>query len=409
MNYVRRGRAPLASAIECEFLVDPVGSLDEAAEAIAAESSIGTWIDVAAMRPEIGERLAPAVTQIDPASGRVRIAYPLDLFEGGNIAQLLSSVAGNIFGMRQLATLRLVDVSFPEPYVASFAGPAFGLDGIRARLGIHGRPLVGTIIKPKLGLDPEGHAGVAYEAWAGGCDVVKDDENLTSQAFNPFDARVRVTFAALARAEDETGERKLYLANVTAETDEMLRRMEFAARLGARAIMVDLLTAGWSAVQTLTRAAAEAGLAVHAHRAFHAAFTRDPRHGMSMLVVAKLARFAGVDLLHIGTGVGKMHGPPEEVRALAEALRSTGGWGGLRPVFPVASGGLHPLHIPALVANLGQDVLIQAGGGVHGHPGGTRAGARALRQAVDATMQGASLPDFAREHLELAQALEVWG
>jgi ribulose-bisphosphate carboxylase large chain len=189
----------------------------------------------------------------------------------------------------------------------------------------------------------------------------------------------------------------------------MLRRMELAARLGARAIMVDLLTVGWSAAQTLTRAAAEAGLAVHAHRAFHAAFTRDPRHGMAMLVVAKLARLAGVDLLHIGTGVGKMHGAPDEVRSLAEALREHDGWAGLRAVFPVASGGLHPLHIPALVANLGRDVLIQAGGGVHGHPGGTRAGARAMRQAIDAALQGATLADYAPEHRELAQALEVWG
>lgn len=394
----------------CEFLVVPHGcTLAEAAEAIAAESSIGTWTDVAAMRPEIAERLAPAIVEMDESTGRIRIAYPFDLFEVGSLPQLLSSIAGNIFGMKQIANLRLIDIDLPLAYVRAFAGPGCGLDGIRERLGIQGRPLVGTIIKPKVGLGPAEHAAVAYDAWSGGCDVVKDDENLTDQQFNRFPDRLRATLAALARAEDETAERKLYLPNVTAETGEMVRRAHLAASLGSRAVMVDLLTVGWAAAQTLCEEAAALGLAVHAHRAFHAAFTRNPRHGMTMLVVAKLARLAGVDLLHVGTGVGKMEGAPAEVRAIADSLRTSAGWGDLLAVFPVASGGLHALHIPELVATLGIDIVIQAGGGVHGHPSGTRAGARAMRQAVEAAVHDISLTEYARDHPELAQAVEVWG
>lgn len=409
MSYVRN-RPAREDDLVCEFLVEPRGcTLAEAAEAIAAESSIGTWTDVAAMRADIAERLAPAVTHLDEAAGRIRIAYPFELFESGSIPQLISSVAGNIFGMKQVANLRLCDVELPSAYVTSFPGPIHGLEGVRARLGITGRPLVGTIVKPKVGLSAEEHAAVAYDAWSGGCDVVKDDENLTDQSFNRFEDRLRATLAAVARAEETTNERKLYLPNVTAETEEMIRRTRLAASLGSRAVMVDLLTVGWSAAQTLRNETAQLGLVLHAHRAFHAAFTRNPRHGVAMLVVAKLARLTGVDLLHIGTGIGKMEGPPAEVRTLAETLRSSAGWAELLPVFPVASGGLHALHVPDLVANLGVDIVIQAGGGVHGHPGGTRAGAQAMRQAVEASLQHVPLPEYARDHRALAQAVEAWG
>ncbi len=189
----------------------------------------------------------------------------------------------------------------------------------------------------------------------------------------------------------------------------MVRRTRLVAERGGPAVMVDILTVGWSALQTLRAESGRLGLILHAHRAFHAAFTRDPRHGMSMLVVAKLARLVGVDLLHIGTGVGKMHGAPAEVRTLAETLRAASDWGALRPTMPVASGGLHPLHVPALVANLGTELVIQAGGGVHGHPDGTRAGARAMRQAAEATVAGTSLSEYARTQPELARAMEAWG
>lgn len=410
MSYVRSDRTIDPDDLVCDFTVEPRGaSLAAAAEAIAAESSIGTWTDVAAMSESIRDRLAPAVTRLDETTGQVAIAYPLALFEEGNVPQLLSGVAGNIFGMGALAALRLNDVLLPARYLEGFAGPAVGLAGLRDYFGVRDRPLIGTIVKPKLGLPPDQHAAVAFEAWAGGCDIVKDDENLTNQHFNPFAQRLDATLAAAARAETETGERKLYLPNVTAETEEMLRRSRLVHERGAPAVMVDILTVGWAALQTLRAETRRLGLIIHAHRAFHAAFTRNSRHGMSMLVLAKLARLVGVDLLHIGTGVGKMHGEPAEVRALAETLRSPEGWGAIPPTAPVASGGLQPLHVPALVANLGLDLVIQAGGGIHGHPDGTRAGARAMRQAAEAAAANVPLAEYARRHRELARAMEVWG
>jgi ribulose-bisphosphate carboxylase large chain len=329
---------------------------------------------------------------------RIQVAYPQELFEQGNMAQIFSSVAGNVFGMKVLESLRLEDVRWPVKMAASFPGPKFGIKGIRKLLRIPKRPLCGTIIKPKLGLTEKEHARVAYEAWSGGIDIVKDDENLTSQPFNKFDKRVRATLMQRDRAEKKTGERKIYMPNISAEYDEMLRRAELVKNLGGEYIMVDILTVGWSALQALRNE--NLGLVIHAHRAMHAALTRNREHGISMLVLADAAKLCGVDQLHIGTAVGKMEGPKEEVVLLSKRVK---------PVFPVCSGGLHPGIVPELVNMLGNDIIVQAGGGVHGHPGGTVAGATAMRQAIEAAVNGIILNEYARLHKELRLAVEKWG
>jgi len=258
-----------------------------------------------------------------------------------------------------------------------------------------------------------------YAAWVGGIDLLKDDENLTSQSFNKFTERVRECFRLRDKAEKETGERKSYLINVTAETNEMLRRAKVVARAGGEYVMVDILTCGWAALQTLRRECQDLKLAIHAHRAFHAAFTRNRLHGMSMLVVSDVARLVGVDQLHIGTVIGKLESPQDEVLALRDNLQrktiepgpTTLGqhWGRLNSVFPTCSGGLHPGLVPELIKLVGTDIIIQAGGGIWGHPDGGEAGARALRQAIDATLSGANFQDYARGHKELQRAIDTWG
>jgi ribulose-bisphosphate carboxylase large chain len=264
---------------------------------------------------------------------------------------------------------------------------------------------VGTIIKPKLGLKTPDHAKVSYEAWIGGCDIVKDDENLSSQRFNPFEERVTKTLENRDKAEEETGGRKVYLVNVTAETKEMLRRAEFVADNGGEYVMVDILTCGFAALQTLREQ--NLNLVIHAHRAGHAAFTKNPKHGISMRTIAKISRVVGVDQLHVGTVVGKMFETRKEVAENCKALRTE--MGGLKPVLPVASGGLHPGLVPTLVGFFGKDFVIQAGGGIHGHKDGTVSGAKAMRQAVKATLKGVSLREYAETYNELKIALETWG
>ena len=317
---------------------------------------------------------------------------------------ILSSVAGNVFGLKALKNLRLVDIQVPKDLIISFKGPKFGISGIRKLLKVPERPLVGTIIKPKLGLKTKDHAKVAYEAWSGGCDIVKDDENLSSQKFNPFEERLAQTLASRDKAQQETGECKVYMVNITAETNLMLKRAEAVLDHGGEYVMVDILTIGWSALQTLRNQNYK--LVIHAHRAGHAAFTKNPKHGIAMRPIATVARVIGVDQLHVGTVVGKMSETKSEVLENIDACKAE--LSGLKPVLPVASGGLHPRLVPALLETFGNDVVIQAGGGIHGHPDGTVAGAKAMRQAVDATLKGCSLEEYAKTHRELKGALEQW-
>jgi ribulose-bisphosphate carboxylase large chain len=401
IDFVDLGYHPAETDLIAEFKVTPWGvDMLEAAGAIAAESSIGTWTELTTVEPYVG-RLAARVFEVE--GDLVKIAYPTELFEPGNMPNILSSIAGNVFGLRALKRLRLVDVHFPEGMAKGFPGPRFGAEGIRELLRVRGRPLLGTIIKPKLGLMPGDHARVAYEAWIGGCDMVKDDENLAGQGFNPFEERVSKTLEMRDRAEEEAGERKVYMVNVTAEAEEMLRRAEYVRENGGEYVMVDIVTCGFSALQSLRR---ELPLVIHGHRAGHAAFTRPEDHGISMKVLAKASRLVGVDQLHVGTVVGKMSESKEEVLENVEAIR--GSMYGHKPLLPVASGGLHPALVPRLLEIFGVDVVIQAGGGIHGHPRGTLAGARAMRQAIEATVEGYSLEEYAKSREELATALKAW-
>ena len=207
--------------------------------------------------------------------------------------------------------------------VNSFKGPNYGIAGIRKLLKIPKRPLVGTIVKPKLGLKTKDHAQVAYEAWSGGCDVVKDDENLSSQAFNPFEDRLAQTLEKRDKAQEETGERKVYMINVTAETNLMLKRAENVVAQGGEYVMVDILTTGWAALQTLRDQNFK--LVIHAHRAGHAAFTKNQLHGIAMRPIATVARLIGVDQLHVGTVVGKMSETKEDVLENIEACKKPNG------------------------------------------------------------------------------------
>jgi len=402
VDFVDLKYTPDETEVLCTFSIEPDGvSMEEAAGAVAAESSIGTWTELTTTKPYV-EKLAAHVYGI---KGKVaKIAYPIELFEMNNMPNVLSSISGNVFGLRTLKNLRFDDVLFPDRLVKSFKGPKYGVNGIRKLLKIYDRPLVGTIIKPKLGLKTKDHAEVAYQAWVGGCDIVKDDENLSSQKFNPFEKRLVRTLEKRDKAEEKTGEKKVYMINVTAETEEMVRRAELVLKHGGEYAMIDILTCGFSALQTFREQ--DFRLVIHAHRAGHAAVTKSHRHGISMRVLSKVARIVGVDQLHVGTVVGKMFETKEEVAENCEALKMP--MGGIKKVMPVASGGLYPALVPALVKFFGKDFIIQAGGGIHGHMNGTELGAKAMRQALDAALKGVALGDYAEKHKELKVALETW-
>ena len=420
-GFIDTGFKPGKNYLVAEYTLEPAKgiSFEKAANYIAGESSIGTWVDVKTLKDRIKKNLRPYVFYLNKRRKTIKVAYHQDLFEQGNIPQILSSIGGNIFGMSSLKSLRLEDIKFPKSLLKSFKGPSFGIKGIRKLLGVKKRPLVGTIVKPKVGLNEKEHAQVAYETWIGGCDIVKDDENLSSMSFNKFKKRIELTLKMSKKAEKETGEKKIYMPNITAETFEMIKRAKYVKSLGGKYIMVDIVTMGWAALQTIRDQ--DFGMVIHAHRAGHAAFTRG-NQGYSMLTIAKVARLIGVDQLHIGTAhVGKMEGSVLEVQGIESEIENSfvkedvkqhileQDWYGLKPVFAVASGGLHPGSIPKIVERMGTDVVIQAGGGIHGHPKGTVSGAKAMRRAVDAVMAGISLKEYAKSHKELEECLDKFG
>ncbi len=400
-SYLHLGEKPdRQKHIIATFRIESKEPLKKAAEQVAAESSIGTWTKVAALTDKSFKLLSAKVFAKNEQQKTVKIAYPLALFEPGNLPQLLSSTAGNIFGMKMLENLRLEDLELPEKYVKGFPGPSWGLKGVRKYLGVRNRPILFSIIKPKEGLTTEEHVKIARELFKAGIDLVKDDENLTNPDFNPFDKRLALIMAGIRQMKKP----KLYAFNITADFDLMKRRAERAKNAGSQCVMVDIITVGFSALQTLRRKFPD--LIIHGHRAMHAVMTRNKKHGISMVVLAKMARLAGVDQLHTGTIIGKMEGEKERVLAVNRFLRSE--WHGLKPVLPIASGGLYPALIPKLIEILGEKMIFAFGGGIHGHPQGHFAGAKAVVETVEAVRKGTSLEEYAKTHPNLKKALKMW-
>jgi ribulose-bisphosphate carboxylase large chain len=429
-EYLAPGYTPDPSSdVVAVFRVTPAQGfkVEEVASGIGAESSTGTWTTLYPWYDvERVKKLSAKVYEIrdlGDSSYIVKIAYPVDLFEEGNMPAFLASVAGNIFGMRRASGLRLEDLYLPREFLKYFKGPSRGVKGVREIFRVYDRPIVGTVPKPKEGYTPEEVEKLAYEILAGGMDYIKDDENLASPKFCRFEARAKAIMKVIDKVERETGERKVWFANITADIREMEKRLKLVADYGNPYVMVDVVIVGWSALSYIRDLAEEHGLAIHAHRAMHAAFTRNKYHGISMYVLAKLYRIIGVDQLHIGTaGAGKLEGEKLDVVRCARILRAEHfkpdpddefhleqPMYHIKPAMPVSSGGLHPGNLPLVIEALGSDIVIQVGGGVIGHPDGPRAGAAAVRQALEAISKGIPLDEYAKTHRELARALEKWG
>lgn len=399
---------------------------DELVEGVAAESSVGTWTKIATMNKKVFSEYRARVYDIKKVSdyaGFAYLAYPYEHFDDRNLLQFFASVFGNVYGLKELDELYMIDLYIPIKYQRLFDGPKFGIKGIRRMLGTlkSKRPHVGTIVKPKVGLAPKEFAKVAYDAWANGLDLVKDDENLVNQKFCPWQERFELTNQARDKAETKTGELKVYATNITdIDIHKMYERIDIVNEQGNKLVMLDVFILGFALTKKIVEYAHKKGLAVHAHRAGYAAMHRG-KYGYDFRILAKIYRLLGVDQLHIGTGVGKMEGSPIYIRKLHEILTSNvksleylgffeQKWHeDIKEVFPVASGGLDAGKVEGIVEVHGKDVVIQAGGGVHGHPKGTKAGAKSMRDAVEAIAKGVSLKEYAKKSDELNIALKHFG
>jgi ribulose-bisphosphate carboxylase large chain len=426
--------------ILCAFRITPQEGVDpiEAAAAVAGESSTATWTVVWTDRLtpyEHYQAKAYSVEEVPGTPGQyiALIAYDIDLFEEGSIANLTSSIIGNVFGFKPLKALRLEDIRIPVAYVKTFPGPPHGIVMEREYLDKFGRPLIGATTKPKLGLSAKNYGRVVYEALRGGLDFTKDDENINSQPFMRWRDRYIHAMEAVQRAQAATGEVKGHYLNVTAATmEDMYERAEFAKEVGSIIIMQDL-TVGYTAMSSMSNWCRANGMILHLHRAGHGTYTRQKTHGVSFRVIAKWCRLLGVDHIHAGTVVGKLEGDPAMIMGYYKVLRDgynkkdlTQGiyfdqdWCSMPGVMPVASGGIHAGQMHQLLHYLGEDSILQFGGGTIGHPMGIAAGASANRTAVEAIIQARNegrdyytegpdiLVEAAKGCPELNAALEVW-
>ena len=390
----------------CKYRVTTEMPMEKAAEAIAAEQSTGTWTGLTTLKDDVFKNYGAKVLKID--GDMTEIAFPAEDFsiEVGGIPQILSVIAGNLFGLESIGKLRLEDVDFPKCMMKEFKGPKFGIDGLRKILRRPEKPLVGTIVKPKIGLSPKDTANYVFEAGAGGLTNSKDDETLVDQDFCRIEDRTVLIAEAIDKLKGQ-GDHMVHAINVSTSGHKIVELAEKVQGWGASQIMVDVITCGFAAVQALAEDRS-IKVPVHVHRTMHGAFTRDPLHGIAMLPIAKLCRMCGGDALHIGTlGVGKMSGDQGGDMNNLEACLSTNV--PYKTVMPVCSGGVYPGMIGKMIQYSGMNVQIQAGGGVAGHPGGVRKGAMAMSQAIDAAYKGIDVTEYAKDHPELQVALDRWG
>ena len=385
--------------------------LAEAAEKIAIEGTTGTWVRAAHETSRIRERHAAKpfkITHYKNANmGQIDIAYPLENFDPiiGGIPAFLNAVAGTVFALGFLQNVKILDVMFPRKFLEKFSGPKFGTEGIKNILKQTKRPLLSTAIKPNVGLDSKAFAEVCYEVAKGGVDIILDDELLVNPECCTLEKRVREVTRLLEKAEAETGEPKIYGANITTWADRVVPLAKKAVSLGAKMVALNVITAGYCAARALSEDAS-VSVPIRAYRHMHAAFTRSPYHGIDMRVICKLSRIVGVDAIDTGA-FGRLADDAVEVQDYNRVLNHK--WLHFKAVFPVISGGVHPGSVETNLRLFGLDTIIHASGAIYGHPQGPRSGARAMRQAIEAVVDGTQITEARKKSKELAVALSKEG
>jgi len=399
--------------------------LEKAAAVLAGEQSSGTFTQVPGETAELKEKHAArvaGVTPIDdlterlpgawnpdgapkPRFGVVDIDFPVDNV-GASLTGLLNTVAGNLFELREFAALKLIDLDVPQPVLENYPGPTAGIDGTRQRIAPeHKGAVVGTIVKPSVGLPLPELAALVRELAGAGLDFIKDDELNANPPYAPLAERVRTVMREIERAADVTGKKTMYAFNISDDIDVMLRNVELVERNGGTAVMITVPTAGLSALRAV-RAATE--LPIHGHRSGFEAFGRSNALGIDYPVFQKLARLAGADHLHVGGVNSKFFESNESVLASIRAIQAP--LGHTRSVFPVLSSGQSAATAEATYDLVGSDeLMVLAGGGITGHPDGAAAGVTSLRSAWTALAAGSTPERAAVDVPELRRALDHFG
>lgn len=384
--------------------------------ALAIEQSTGTWVAVPGETPEVRcQHVAKVIgvyevpdyefevpQGVETRDYIVQIAFP-EVNIGEQIPMLLTTIVGNIsMGGR----IKVLDIRFPEKYVAGFKGPKFGIHGLRKLLEIPERPLLNNMIKPCTGYPLEVGAELFRGAALGGCDIIKDDELLADASFNSALGRVKRYMEIEKQVYEEKGERTLYTVNISDKVPKIFENAKRAVDLGCNAIMVNYLAVGLPVMQALAEDP-DINVPILAHMDVAGAMYMSPFHGISShIVLGKLPRLAGADIVVIPAPYGKAPVIIDKFLNVARTLSFP--MYDLKPTWPMPSGGITPSMMPDVMRDLGNDIVIGSGGGIHAHPQGPIAGAKAFRQAIDAVMKGISLEEYSKDHPELGVAHKQW-
>ena len=408
--------------IFARYLVETPLEIAAAAEALAGEQSSGTVVAVPGETAELKRRFGARVEKISPlgrvgqpslpgaaAAGayqraEIELSWPVENF-GPNLPVLLSTLQGNLYELAQFSGIRLLDVDFPAAYVEKFAGPRFGVAGSRQLAGAVAGPLIGTIVKPSIGLTPAQTAGLVATLAEGGIDFIKDDELMGDPPHSPFAERVEQVMRVIRAHADRAGRKVMYAFNISGEIDDMLRRYDQVAAAGGTCVMVSLNTVGISGVK---RICDRGGLAVHGHRNGWGMLSRHPLLGVEFAAYQKVWRMAGVDQIHVNGLANKFWEPDESVVRSIRACREP--LGKLRPLLPVVSSGQWGGQAPETYRQTGTtDLLYLAGGGILAHPAGPAEGVRALRLWWESAVAGLTAAEAARKYPLLAQSAAKFG
>ena len=410
----------MGERIEADYVIETAVSVDAAAAAMAGEQSSGTFVAIPGETEELKRRAAARVEAIDilgevdrpslpgAAGGEgivqahVTLSWPLDNI-GPDLPNLMATVAGNLFELHQFSGLRLRDLRLPSPFAAAYPGPKFGVAGTRRLAGVDSGPLIGTIIKPSVGLDPAATAELVGVLATAGIDFIKDDELQANGPHCPFEDRARAAMQVIDDHAERTGKKVMYALNLTGEIDDMRRRHDLLCELGATCAMVSLNSVGLAGFIALAR---HTQLPIHAHRNGWGYLSRHPLLGWSFLAWQKIWRLAGADHMHVNGLANKFCEADDSVITSAQ--------GCLTPMFaekpciamPVFSSGQTAVQPPETYRRLGSaDLIYTAGGGIMAHPDGAAAGVTSLRDAWHAALSGIDAQDYARTHPALAAAL----
>jgi len=408
-----------------KYLIETAQEPERAAAVMAGEQSTGTFVPVPGETDELRERAGARVESVRvvgesgaPALPHARAAGPGGVYRraevvlswplqnmGPSLGNVLATVAGNLFELRDFSGLRLTDVEFPAAFAQAYPGPRFGVAGTRRLAGVEGRPIIGTIIKPSVGLSPQETAAMVRELVRAGLDFIKDDELMANGPGNPFPERVAAVMEVIHEEAARTGRQAMFAFNLTGEIDEMFRHAEMVERAGGTCVMVSIHSVGLAGVAHLRR---HCGLPIHGHRNGWGALTRAPLLGFEFTAWQKFWRLAGVDHLHCNGLRNKFWEPDDSVVASARECLTPllGGY----TVMPVLSSGQWAGQAPDTYRRLGTaDLMYLCGGGICAHPRGVAAGVASVRQAWEAALAGVELKEYAAQHPELRAALEAFG